>query len=1317
MSLDGYIRPQGPFRPLNDNPKAYQIEAEYVKGSPLAFLSIDDFVAFHPNKMKQGTPYYLINYPNAGNRSEYFLRVDPSELLDGSGDSILTTENFTDYFQLSDTKDSGSTRVYEYAPNKSGGGKPSFPYTPSTEATDNWTPVYDASKGHKWVRWRTDDVDANEDGVYDNWTVPLALEQSFMTGDYIENRFIRQDVDLTERTSSSGLEVDKYYIVKAGTVVVNSVNYTTGKVFQHKAGNSYTFSSATVQETVPAPAFTKADGTLNNEPSGYTDTPPVGSEMLWQIEAQKSVYGQLKSEWRIKRIIENPQYVRYSHSPTPLPSSVCGINDDASTGQAGDTALNNAGWVAVYNNHSYIAIREDDNGGSAGPPFTQWTVEKINEESGEYTDRVFKLYDSNLPVGSVLIVKPTQADAIKEGFFDTPQAETSNKINYIFEARKFYNGELKGEWSDGVPYTGKAAYLAEIISNNDNNFKIDPNDGSTIPDEITLTAQLFKGVEKLWEKDDVILNFEWTRVYNNGNDDTDADSDSEDDFYYLPSTGTIGTSGYKWSAQRLVVKPDGVDGKAIFRCTITVTMDEGDDLVFPVEFSIVDVADGLDAKILDVSADNQLTIYDNNATAFVPSVITLRARHSNLVSPTFKWFRWTGAAWTEITTGGAYVVSGGTMIITASGVFAGDNTAEEELYAVTNHTSNPDSADDITTFTDKKTIAKVGAAAVGSPGENAAVVILDNESATMILDKATGSPIAGETGSSGRIVTGLELWDGNTKKVYGGGNDYTVAVSPNSGDIQFAVQADGNDALIYISQWNSTTAKSAVCTATITYGAKTFTKKFQISTTEDAPGALILDMDSDKGFQFSPADQANKTLTANLFDTSEEVLDDQLQTSGYEYRWKKAGVWTSWSSTRTTTLTRANVKVSEDVTLEVRPGSSGSAIRSTTQRFSDIVDFQQIIMQTDAASANNSNKLSASKTDNSTVTVSGVTWRASTDSYWNTNTPTYDCIGYEDPSDITKYIWTNPRRIKGEAGDQGNSGDFYFDMYKVDGSSLPNGTSSTLAQMTGAGWKSTEERPTSGAIWHTSRRWNGEGVSFDANGYPDTDPSAGSKWSAPVLITGAEGDPGDPGDPGDQGEKGWAPSLAVVADGERRVHRLIDWVGGEGTKPGNVGEYLGASGFEANIANAVDIRGAQGPQGDDLPLKTAIMVSPASTASYQWLYIDRGASFSTEPVLVQGFIYMDNYYDYIPITIRSRSTAFTAANQGTVRESITIRTDSFSGEQIYLPIRSIIPALNHRYIAIQVQNTQGNRIVRKLGLSIEKISYSQVGEFGYGSSS
>ena len=78
-------------------------------------------------------------------------------------------------------------------------------------------------------------------------------------------------------------------------------------------------------------------------------------------------------------------------------------------------------------------------------------------------------------------------------------------------------------------------------------------------------------------------------------------------------------------------------------------------------------------------------------------------------------------------------------------------------------------------------------------------------------------------------------------------------------------------------------------------------------------------------------------------------------------------------------------------------------------------------------------------------------------------------------------------------------------------------------------------------------------------------------------VNWAATDPAPPGSSGD-GNDGWSPILAVVSDSERRVLRVSDWTGGEGTKPAT-GQYVGPTGLVATAAEAVDIRGATGAAG------------------------------------------------------------------------------------------------------------------------------------------
>lgn len=62
-------------------------------------------------------------------------------------------------------------------------------------------------------------------------------------------------------------------------------------------------------------------------------------------------------------------------------------------------------------------------------------------------------------------------------------------------------------------------------------------------------------------------------------------------------------------------------------------------------------------------------------------------------------------------------------------------------------------------------------------------------------------------------------------------------------------------------------------------------------------------------------------------------------------------------------------------------------------------------------------------------------------------------------------------------------------------------------------------------------------------------------------------------------KNGWTPVIGNVDDDERRVQQIIDWEGGQGRKP-RIGQYIGEEGYVDDIADATDIRGKEGIDGE-----------------------------------------------------------------------------------------------------------------------------------------
>jgi hypothetical protein len=707
-TLEGFIKVISSIIPNNLNPKLWVVRNVDIRGASQNFAELQELVDFHPFKMVRGMRATVQNFPTVGRSTDFKLVFDPGLMVDGNENSIVTIDNYATYWQELETTTPSSVRVYEYAPDGPGGGSPIYPYTLAGES--NWQPEFDAQKNHRWLRFRDDDVDANDDGIFDNWTVPISLN-SFQTGDYVENRFQRYALSKPDQdlTLLSDLENQRFYVINTGNITIDGATFESGYRFEYNLSNSVVFGvGAVLRETNLAPSRINSQGQPNNEPAGWEDIPPLGTATLWIITAQKSVYGQLKSPWVIRKIDERPNYVRYSYKSEPNPNTLVDNNTSASDGSQGDTDLINAGWIKTFTDQTFMAYRDDDGVGG----FTDWQIEKISGESGEYIDNVFKLYPINSDPDSPSVVAPVSRTPENEGWSDSPLVETATTINFISSARKFFDNTLKTAWSNPVPYTGRSTYQDIISSDLGDEFKINPN---TNPPEIaplliTLTNKIYKGADKIWEQAGVTITFVWERVYNDGAiDSTEAGDTDESNFYYLPASGTPGTTGYFFNNQKISINPEAVKGKAVFRCTATLST-AGDPIVFEEEFSIVDISDAIDAKNLSVTADNQILIYDTVSAVFVPSNIELRAYHSNLTNPIYYWYAGTTGAW------GLPILSGqDTYTALASAYFAATATAEEARFAVSTHPTDPDLADGVQYFTDTITIGKSSSAGIGSP--------------------------------------------------------------------------------------------------------------------------------------------------------------------------------------------------------------------------------------------------------------------------------------------------------------------------------------------------------------------------------------------------------------------------------------------------------------------------------------------------------------------------------------------------------------------------------------------------------------------------
>lgn len=1304
--LEGFIQVLSSIIPTNLNPRQWIARAEDIKGADQTFENVDALVAFHPFKMKRGMKARVSNYPSVGVVSEFVLNEDPALLVDSLKESIITAENFVTFWDLAQQTASNKGRAWNFAPDGPGGGAPLFPYIDNPDAETSWEPIFDKTKSHRWMRFRDEDAfvtvqnsSLQDVKIYTGWTVPIPVNQTFDQGDYIENKFMRRAISITNHTAVGTLQADKWYIVLAGVVKVSAIQSSSrlhveylrlfgpdgtdplklegGKIFQYETENTWEFDpGTTVVETTPPPPRI-INGLPNNNAvypadfnvaGSWSDDVPAGADQLWKIFGPKSVQQQLKGDWLIEQVNEDPNYIRYSNTASPHPDTLTGdpLNSSAADGQPYDALLDAAGWVSVFDDHDFMATRKDDPGLN---DYTPWIVEKIREESGEYEDSVYKLGPHTADIGDPTIpVKPTGRDATSEGWSDTPLTETETQINYVSTVRKFFDGSLKTAWSVPVPYTGKSTFKDDIISDKGDDFKytVDTNGATVVsPDYLLLTSRVFKGLSKLWENSAMTIEYTWWRVFNNNavelvEASTDADpiGNVAISFGYMPASGVAGTPGYIRNRQQVVVKAAGVTGKAVFRVRQRVYFTATSFQDFTQEYSILDVSDGLDAKTVVLTSDTPLVLWDSGGSVMKPVNVQMRYYQNNLnpASFIFKYQKkWSADTWLLAAGQAGITIANNVITIDPANVniFSQDAVGQEIRIAIMNWDGDPTLPDpDTNKYSDIVTLVKLSSTNVGAPGANSVAALLTNEAHTMVLDSDTGSPVAGEIGSAGAAATIVQLYDGATKKDYTTHWTITSVISDDVG-VTFGHAASGTDRKVYVATWNAN-VRRAKCTITIVYGALTLTKEFVIATSLDAAGALILDIDSNKGFSFDGNDRTAKTLTARVY--NDQVAGGLDDPANWYFKWFVNGVAVQGptvgggvSNGQTRVINHADVRFSADVLCMIADNPTDLTgtevpLRTRTVQISDITDTQQLIMWSNLVTKPTAPPPTTYKGATASVVAGGTTWYKSTDAFWDANSPVWASEGNEDPAGLIDagdgkpyWQWSKVYKIAGEKGDQGQAGGFAMELYISTGGSLTapalgaGGNTSTVAQMVAAGWRSSTpgQVPTSGYIWkafrfYSSRNSLGGDITFDVNGYPINEVAfAGSTWFPPVRLSATDGTNGLPGTNGD---KGWSPTLGLVsgpaAQPNSKVLQLAGWVGGGGATPGLVGNYIGAGGLTSDLNSAAIL------------LDPIIMQFNTSTGYIQWKYQSEGTGAWRN-------LYQDGFQGFVK-SVQGGSSLFTS---------------------------------------------------------------------------
>ena len=414
-----------------------------IMGGPFIVDSIDELKQIPINRLLKGCKCTVNEHMSEGvtvPTTTYLLKSIPETQLDQ-----IPNVNISDYWILDLPRQKEESAVeYQYAPNYNG-LKPPFLSTVISRDAYNagygsnedyatgdtglkiWKQEYD-STADKWIRQKTANLT--------DWGIPVSIDESYEEGTYNDVRFLWRDK-------------------------------TIG---------------------MPATPASKINGVLNNEPTGWLDTPEISGGVdyniyiltnnLWRISAIKNVYGDIQTEWSIPLLVStDPTLVRYGTDPN---------NSDY---------LNDTYWRGFYSiGDTYKASRV-----SVESP---WTVEAISGESGEYLDYVFKAFqDSYEPIeaDAPKTILGYGSDGWKDGVFTADPGYTL----YTSTARKFSNGEIKSWWTTPVRFDGKNTIRAVIVPDGSSGtlFKYSQNAGTkvVVPSTIVLKSKVYDASTELSE--------------------------------------------------------------------------------------------------------------------------------------------------------------------------------------------------------------------------------------------------------------------------------------------------------------------------------------------------------------------------------------------------------------------------------------------------------------------------------------------------------------------------------------------------------------------------------------------------------------------------------------------------------------------------------------------------------------------------------------------------------------------------------------------------------------------------------------------------
>jgi hypothetical protein len=757
-------------------------------------------------------------------RLPYFMDADPSKPvlripLDVNGEPIetgytrvqLTQENFFSYFVVenNDTIKPSGDPVTRYTPDYEG----SY-YDDKPEWMDRTKPPYPDSADQAWF-------DANVSTEFD------PSIHKWQSDGFVDGPFSRWYSIYGDYKPQDFIDVRQLFILKT-------------------------------EGAIEAPPYTREDGRLNNSPVYIDGRPwqdvailPEGANIedynLWEIEAPKNVYDQLKAPWTIKLIRIVPNLVRYSMNAVPDPNDIVSTTQSAAAGTAGDIALNEAGIVAVPNGnvHRFRWSRSDNGNGT----YTNWRLQQFANESGEYQDFMYREFPISLI--DYILNNPDALYTTEMGGDNKPFRPTSkvpaawkerpfNPQSGFFlakiETRKFFNGELKRPWSDPVPDGSVDTPIDYISSDSGNDFKYN-SDGQVLNPIIKLKANLFLGAENL--NDLGVVTYQWTRIYNGGGD------------------VVIGPEDNFGTAQEASITNEDVDGKAIFQVKQTWTKLDGSTEDFIEEYELLDVKDGMNARILTLSAPDK--VFFANGDVVTPSQIKIRAFTQNIFDndQSFTWKRAPLAdtedpafSWANV----AALAATGDHIFVYPTDFDGTNNDYSYYCEAVDALGR--------VFYDSVNLHKIAL----ESGSSAFTVVLSNPVDT-VPTEPDGTLV--DPNLTNRYTT-YQIFEGAVDKT----SEFTVSAS-----VENIVKADLNDTTnntvtvddtvagkVKLTAWG-TNVKEA--TVTITFNRSVdgvvLTRDYKLRREKGFTDFYVLDLDcGPNGLAFSPGDTTAKIVTANI---------------------------------------------------------------------------------------------------------------------------------------------------------------------------------------------------------------------------------------------------------------------------------------------------------------------------------------------------------------------------------------------------------------------------------------------------------------------